>query len=227
MSPWQYIIFIAYKIKCCVIDWHAVFIHYNSLCYDSHSTINHTDTHKLLRTCYLFLYHFCNTSHYSFSGERLVHMCDRLRIFTPTGTKQGQDADEEYVSMAHLLLEESVHLATKHFSVPFYIPYLSARDKQEPSAIYLYPRSCPVWIFKVVYIARGGWPWNLDTIPCGFQMVPGHIQSPVQCESASIRTVVKRSEIEAIKLTTQLLKRAKIINVWRYASILPYVFMTI
>ena len=27
MSPWQYTIFIVYKIKCCVIDWHFVFIH--------------------------------------------------------------------------------------------------------------------------------------------------------------------------------------------------------
>jgi len=71
-------------------------------------------------------------------------MCDRLRIFTPTGTIQGQGADEEYVSMAQLLSEESVHLATKHFSVPLYIPYLSACDIQEPPAIYLYPRSCPV-----------------------------------------------------------------------------------
>ena len=26
MSPWQYTIFIVYKIKCCVIDWHVVFI---------------------------------------------------------------------------------------------------------------------------------------------------------------------------------------------------------
>jgi len=30
MSPWQYTIFIAYKIKCCVIDWHVVFICYNT-----------------------------------------------------------------------------------------------------------------------------------------------------------------------------------------------------
>ena len=26
MSPWQYTIFIVYKIKCCVIDWHVLFI---------------------------------------------------------------------------------------------------------------------------------------------------------------------------------------------------------
>jgi len=26
MSPWQYAIFIVYKIKCCVMDWHVVFI---------------------------------------------------------------------------------------------------------------------------------------------------------------------------------------------------------
>ena len=26
MSPWQYTIFIVYKIKCCVIDWHVVFV---------------------------------------------------------------------------------------------------------------------------------------------------------------------------------------------------------
>jgi len=31
MSSWQYTIFILYKIKCCVIDWHVVFICYNTL----------------------------------------------------------------------------------------------------------------------------------------------------------------------------------------------------
>jgi len=31
MSPWQYTIFIVYKIKCCVVDWHVVFICYNTL----------------------------------------------------------------------------------------------------------------------------------------------------------------------------------------------------
>ena len=30
MSPWQYTIFIVYKIKCCLIDWHFVFICYNT-----------------------------------------------------------------------------------------------------------------------------------------------------------------------------------------------------
>ena len=30
MSPWQYTIFTVYKIKCCVIDWHVVFICYNT-----------------------------------------------------------------------------------------------------------------------------------------------------------------------------------------------------
>ena len=30
MSPWQYIIFIVYKIKCCVIDWRFVFTCYNT-----------------------------------------------------------------------------------------------------------------------------------------------------------------------------------------------------
>jgi len=30
MSPWQYTIFIVYKIKCCVIDWHIVFICHNT-----------------------------------------------------------------------------------------------------------------------------------------------------------------------------------------------------
>jgi len=27
MSPWQYTIFIVYKIKCCVIDWHVVLLY--------------------------------------------------------------------------------------------------------------------------------------------------------------------------------------------------------
>jgi len=31
MSPWQYTIFIVYKIKCSVIDWQVVFICYNTL----------------------------------------------------------------------------------------------------------------------------------------------------------------------------------------------------
>ena len=30
MSPWQYTNFIVYKMKCCVIDWHVVFICYNT-----------------------------------------------------------------------------------------------------------------------------------------------------------------------------------------------------
>ena len=30
MSPWQYTVFIVYKIKCCVIGWHVVFICYNT-----------------------------------------------------------------------------------------------------------------------------------------------------------------------------------------------------
>jgi len=30
MSPWQYTIFIVYKTKCCVIDWHILFICYNN-----------------------------------------------------------------------------------------------------------------------------------------------------------------------------------------------------
>ena len=30
MSPWQYTIFIEYKVKCCVIDWHVVFVCYNT-----------------------------------------------------------------------------------------------------------------------------------------------------------------------------------------------------
>ena len=30
MSPWQYTIFIVYKIKFCVIDWHVVFLCYNT-----------------------------------------------------------------------------------------------------------------------------------------------------------------------------------------------------
>jgi len=31
MSPWQYTIFIVYKIKCCVTDWQVVFIYDNIL----------------------------------------------------------------------------------------------------------------------------------------------------------------------------------------------------
>ena len=30
ISLWQYIIFIVYKIKCCITDWHVVFICYNT-----------------------------------------------------------------------------------------------------------------------------------------------------------------------------------------------------
>jgi hypothetical protein len=50
-------------------------------------------------------------------------MFDRPRIFIPTGTIQGQGADEEYVCMARLLLEESVHLALSHTTLLSYILY--------------------------------------------------------------------------------------------------------
>jgi hypothetical protein len=50
-------------------------------------------------------------------------MFERPRIFIPTGSVQRQGADEQYVCMARLLLEESVHLALSHTTLLSYILY--------------------------------------------------------------------------------------------------------
>ena len=135
-------------------------------------------------------------------------MCDRLRIFTPTGTTQGQRCWWRMRFYGTVIV--GGERASGHKTL------LSSILYPLPVSVWHTRAICHIFISKILSclsfqdIARGGRPGNVGTIPCGVHIVPGHIQSPVQRESAPIRTVVKLRGIETIKLTTHLLIEQKL-----------------
>jgi len=76
MSPWQYTIFIVYKIQCCVIDWHVVFIFI--------SVISQLDAQNVCFTVSLFHASTCFEHHVLIIRRSKLHYTASGNI-TPIG----------------------------------------------------------------------------------------------------------------------------------------------